>query len=386
MPACITSSGSAGASVSSVMRAIVGVKRQGDHRHRQRAGAPRDVARYCGSASSTCTARALEPGCLLHSVHHDVEDPNRLVFVEHWADHDALDDALPRAGVGRVRDGTRRSRGRTADARDLRSGAGAHLMPAPVRRWAVVVAFVSVVAACGGGHSDAAPTSTSTSTSGVVTSTTPPTTAPHVEPVLAAQAIVPALEVFDTPDVKTPARVLPNPWQVDPHLPTSTVPQVFLVAARQPAGWVKVLLPIRPNGSAGWVTRRREAHGVAFRVRVELGARRIVVLEHDRVRYQGPVAVGAAATPTPTGHYYIRVLIKALDPTTVYGPYAYGLSSQSDRSRRSTAATPRSGSTETTTHRSSATTSRTGASAWTTRRSPISPRVLPLGTPVDVVA
>jgi quinol monooxygenase YgiN len=32
-----------------------------------------------------------EPGCLLHSVHHDVEDPNRLVFVEHWADRAALD-------------------------------------------------------------------------------------------------------------------------------------------------------------------------------------------------------------------------------------------------------------------------------------------------------
>lgn len=32
----------------------------------------------------------LEPGCLLHSVHHDVEDPNRLVFLEHWAHRDAL--------------------------------------------------------------------------------------------------------------------------------------------------------------------------------------------------------------------------------------------------------------------------------------------------------
>lgn len=31
-----------------------------------------------------------EPGCLLHSVHRDVEDPNRLVFLEHWADLDAL--------------------------------------------------------------------------------------------------------------------------------------------------------------------------------------------------------------------------------------------------------------------------------------------------------
>jgi quinol monooxygenase YgiN len=32
----------------------------------------------------------LEPGCLFHSVHQDVEDPNRLVFLEHWADRDAL--------------------------------------------------------------------------------------------------------------------------------------------------------------------------------------------------------------------------------------------------------------------------------------------------------
>ena len=31
-----------------------------------------------------------EPGCLLHSVHRDVEDPTRLVFLEHWADNDAL--------------------------------------------------------------------------------------------------------------------------------------------------------------------------------------------------------------------------------------------------------------------------------------------------------
>jgi quinol monooxygenase YgiN len=32
----------------------------------------------------------LEPGCLLHSVHQDVEDPNRVVFLEHWADSAVL--------------------------------------------------------------------------------------------------------------------------------------------------------------------------------------------------------------------------------------------------------------------------------------------------------
>jgi quinol monooxygenase YgiN len=41
-----------------------------------------------------------EPGCLLHSVHRDVEDPHRFVFVEHWADADGLRThfAVPASG------------------------------------------------------------------------------------------------------------------------------------------------------------------------------------------------------------------------------------------------------------------------------------------------
>lgn len=31
-----------------------------------------------------------EPGCLVHSVHQDVEDPLNVVFLEHWEDRDAL--------------------------------------------------------------------------------------------------------------------------------------------------------------------------------------------------------------------------------------------------------------------------------------------------------
>ena len=31
-----------------------------------------------------------EPGCLLHTVHRDVEDDLRVVFVEHWSTREAL--------------------------------------------------------------------------------------------------------------------------------------------------------------------------------------------------------------------------------------------------------------------------------------------------------
>jgi quinol monooxygenase YgiN len=41
-----------------------------------------------------------EPGCLLHSMHRDVEDQFRVVFVEQWEDAEALDAHfhLPAAG------------------------------------------------------------------------------------------------------------------------------------------------------------------------------------------------------------------------------------------------------------------------------------------------
>ena len=41
-----------------------------------------------------------EPGCLMHSVHRDVEDPLRLVFLEHWEDGEALAAhfAVPESG------------------------------------------------------------------------------------------------------------------------------------------------------------------------------------------------------------------------------------------------------------------------------------------------
>ena len=134
--------------------------------------------------------------------------------------------------------------------------------------------------------------------------------------------------------------VLDNPWVVDPDEPGATVPQVFLVKDQDPAApgaeeppdeWVEVLLPVRPNGSTGWVRRAEVTLAPnPYRIEVELAAHRITVTNADSILYQGSVAAGAADTPTPTGTYYLRVLLQAPDPNTVYGPFAYGLSSHSD--------------------------------------------------------
>ena len=144
-----------------------------------------------------------------------------------------------------------------------------------------------------------------------------------------AQVTVPTLQVYDQPGAPTPSRTFPNPWYVndDARYP---VQQVFLAEALQP-GWVQILLPIRPNGSTGWVRSTDVQLAVnTYRVVVQLSLHQITVFNGAAVFYQGPVAIGAPATPTPTGNYFIRVLQQAPDPNTVYGPFAYGLSSHSD--------------------------------------------------------
>lgn len=51
--------------------------------------------------------------------------------------------------------------------------------------------------------------------------------------------------------------------------------------------------------------------------------------------YTGPVAAGAATTPTPTltRLFHIRVLLRTNDSNSPYGPYAYGLSAMDNSER-----------------------------------------------------
>jgi lipoprotein-anchoring transpeptidase ErfK/SrfK len=54
------------------------------------------------------------------------------------------------------------------------------------------------------------------------------------------------------------------------------------------------------------------------------------VYDGEEVVLQESVAIGKPSTPTPPGKYYIRVLLQTTDPGSVYGPFAYGLSAHSD--------------------------------------------------------
>jgi lipoprotein-anchoring transpeptidase ErfK/SrfK len=197
--------------------------------------------------------------------------------------------------------------------------------------YALVVAGAIGLGGCGGGGDGGS------ATLGEPVSTAAPA---NVSYVATAKSTVTTLPVYDSPEASTPARHFDNPWLYDPEVPTSTVTQVFLVKQQRSDGWVQVLLPVRPNGSTGWI-KSSDVTLTAnpWHIEVALGAHTITVKNGSSVVYTGPVAVGATdpplpdvgkPTPTPTGEYYLRILLQAPDPDTVYGPYAYGLSSHSD--------------------------------------------------------
>jgi lipoprotein-anchoring transpeptidase ErfK/SrfK len=107
-------------------------------------------------------------------------------------------------------------------------------------------------------------------------------------------------------------------------------PLVFLVEDEQPS-WLRVLLPVRPNGATGWI--RADAvtlSSTSYHIDVNLAAHRIVVSDGDRVVDNEPIGVGRANTPTPGGGYYLTELLQQPTPDGPYGPYAYGLSGYSN--------------------------------------------------------
>jgi lipoprotein-anchoring transpeptidase ErfK/SrfK len=137
-----------------------------------------------------------------------------------------------------------------------------------------------------------------------------------------AVAEVPKVAVYAQPDdAGQPTQQLDSPTE-------SGSPLVFMVDGREVDGpWLKVNLPVRPNGSKGFVRSADvKLQTTEYRVKIELSAHRLTVRKSDEVVVDTPIGVGTAETPTPGGVYYLKELIQPPNPDGDYGPYAYGLS------------------------------------------------------------
>jgi hypothetical protein len=104
-----------------------------------------------------------------------------------------------------------------------------------------------------------------------------------------------------------------------------------LVRADCSVAWLRVELPIKPNGATGWIRARDvEVWPVRTRIVVDLSARRVTLFRSGRKVLATTAAVGSPATPTPTGRYYVNQRLVPTDPGGPFGPGAIGISAFSD--------------------------------------------------------
>lgn len=129
--------------------------------------------------------------------------------------------------------------------------------------------------------------------------------------------------IYHSPGAAHPFLRLANPTSVGE-------PLVFLVKQRGNTGWEHVYLPVRPDGSTGWINDRYlKLSWNPYSLRVSLTAHRLTVEKRGRVIARYPAAVGRSLLPTPHGLYFLVDLLKQPDPHGLYGPYAFGTSAYS---------------------------------------------------------
>jgi lipoprotein-anchoring transpeptidase ErfK/SrfK len=88
---------------------------------------------------------------------------------------------------------------------------------------------------------------------------------------------------------------------------------------------------MRPNGSIGWIRPRAVWIGrVHTRIEIDVSRRRLTFFRNGRRVFSATTAVGARATPTPTGRFYVNQRLIPRDSGGPFGPGAIGISAFSN--------------------------------------------------------
>jgi lipoprotein-anchoring transpeptidase ErfK/SrfK len=110
------------------------------------------------------------------------------------------------------------------------------------------------------------------------------------------------------------------------------VPTVFSLVAvsktrRCAPAWYRVQVPVRPNGTTGWVRAAAvRVLAVDTRIVIHVRARRLELVRGGRIVLRTPISTGARDTPTPIGRFYVKERLLPRNPNGPWGPAALGTS------------------------------------------------------------
>ena len=149
-------------------------------------------------------------------------------------------------------------------------------------------------------------TGTTTTTTGATTTTQKPPSGPKVVSAFpaAGEMLVHSVAVRKTPSPQASVIKVMKAFRPDFR------PQEMF-AVRKTTGsdgevWYRVSIPMRPNGTYGWIP----ANTVSLKpthsqIVINLNRRTIDLYRFGKHKWHGPVAIGAPGKETPVGHYYV---------------------------------------------------------------------------------
>ncbi len=113
--------------------------------------------------------------------------------------------------------------------------------------------------------------------------------------------------------------------------------ELVLVLARttdaKGRGWLRVRLPIRPNGSTGWVPEEDlgSLQPLDTWLKINQTALTATLIKAGKVVFRARIGVGQPQWKTPKGDFYIRSKLTGYGSAgSFYGPVAFGTSATSD--------------------------------------------------------
>lgn len=150
-------------------------------------------------------------------------------------------------------------------------------------------------------------------------------TRPEPEGTVVAHGVAPLIAAHAAPDADSAV------IEAFAH-PTERGGPLVLQGLGEPVdGWLEVRLPVRPNGTTGWIqVDQVDLSRNPYRIELDVSDYELRVFRHDDEVVQTTVSIGTGDTPTPIGEFYLIELMRPPDPDGLYGPFAYGLSGFSD--------------------------------------------------------
>ncbi|MFH0915866.1 MAG: L,D-transpeptidase [bacterium] len=147
---------------------------------------------------------------------------------------------------------------------------------------------------------------------------------------LVVEAISDPLKIYDRVSPGSVlTRALPQKGELDV---TATFWAIDEAVDDQDRIWYQVYLPVRPNGTKGWVKASDVTTSIVTHdVRIHLSEHRLDLYDRGQFVRSYDVGVGTQDTPTPPGEYFVSIKAKPPNPGTIYGVLVIGISAFSEK-------------------------------------------------------